>query len=90
MSSVQVGFIDFIVHPLWETWADLVNPYCNEILDAIEQNREWYQSKILVSPPSSAANISPIADVIREAPEPTSKDTESDSKDEPPNAAIAT
>jgi cAMP-specific phosphodiesterase 4 len=20
----QVGFIDFIVHPLWETWADLV------------------------------------------------------------------
>lgn len=22
----QVGFIDYIVHPLWETWADLVHP----------------------------------------------------------------
>lgn len=24
----QVGFIDYIVHPLWETWADLVHPVC--------------------------------------------------------------
>ncbi|KAI1886533.1 hypothetical protein AGOR_G00196740 [Albula goreensis] len=24
----QVGFIDYIVHPLWETWGDLVHPRC--------------------------------------------------------------
>jgi len=38
----QVGFIDFIVHPLWESWADLVAPDAHEILDTLEQNRNWY------------------------------------------------
>uniref|UniRef100_A0AAY4CR50 Phosphodiesterase n=1 Tax=Denticeps clupeoides TaxID=299321 RepID=A0AAY4CR50_9TELE len=42
----QVGFIDYIVHPLWETWADLVHPDAQEILDTLEDNREWYQSMI--------------------------------------------
>ena len=37
----QVGFIDYIVHPLWETWADLVHPDAQEILDALEDNRDW-------------------------------------------------
>ncbi|XP_076151549.1 3',5'-cyclic-AMP phosphodiesterase 4C isoform X4 [Alosa pseudoharengus] len=46
----QVGFIDYIVHPLWETWADLVHPDAQEILDTLEDNREWYQSMILHSP----------------------------------------
>uniref|UniRef100_A0A8C5H6T1 Phosphodiesterase n=1 Tax=Gouania willdenowi TaxID=441366 RepID=A0A8C5H6T1_GOUWI len=46
----QVGFIDYIVHPLWETWADLVHPDAQEILDALEDNREWYQSMIPHSP----------------------------------------
>lgn len=41
----QVGFIDYIVHPLWETWADLVHPDAQEILDTLEENRDWYQSK---------------------------------------------
>ncbi|ESO03453.1 hypothetical protein HELRODRAFT_139196, partial [Helobdella robusta] len=39
----QVGFIDFIVQPLWETWAELVDPYCNDILDEIETNRNYFQ-----------------------------------------------
>ena len=39
--SAQVGFIDYIVHPLWETWADLVHPDAQEILDALEDNRDW-------------------------------------------------
>lgn len=43
--SPQVGFIDYIVHPLWETWADLVHPDAQEILDMLEENRDWYQSK---------------------------------------------
>uniref|UniRef100_A0A8C3X4R6 Phosphodiesterase n=1 Tax=Catagonus wagneri TaxID=51154 RepID=A0A8C3X4R6_9CETA len=47
----QVGFIDYIAHPLWETWADLVHPDAQDLLDTLEDNREWYQSKIPRSPP---------------------------------------
>uniref|UniRef100_A0A673N9D3 Phosphodiesterase n=1 Tax=Sinocyclocheilus rhinocerous TaxID=307959 RepID=A0A673N9D3_9TELE len=46
----QVGFIDYIVHPLWETWGDLVHPDAQDILDTLEDNREWYQSMIPRSP----------------------------------------
>ncbi|XP_074116686.1 3',5'-cyclic-AMP phosphodiesterase 4A isoform X4 [Sminthopsis crassicaudata] len=46
----QVGFIDYIVHPLWETWADLVHPDAQEILDTLEDNRDWYHSAIPQSP----------------------------------------
>jgi len=53
----QVGFIEFIVHPLWETWADLVYPDASSILETLEQNRDWYQARL--SPPSSSStNIS--------------------------------
>ncbi|XP_050310606.1 cAMP-specific 3',5'-cyclic phosphodiesterase isoform X3 [Anthonomus grandis grandis] len=48
----QVGFIDYIVHPLWETWADLVHPDAQDILDTLEENRDWYQSAIPASPPA--------------------------------------
>ncbi len=43
---IQVGFIDYIVHPIWETWADLVYPDAQGILDQLEENRDWYQSHI--------------------------------------------
>uniref|UniRef100_A0A673KT04 Phosphodiesterase n=1 Tax=Sinocyclocheilus rhinocerous TaxID=307959 RepID=A0A673KT04_9TELE len=46
----HVGFIDYIVHPLWETWADLVHPDAQDILDTLEDNRNWYQSMIPQSP----------------------------------------
>ncbi|NXH46630.1 PDE4B phosphodiesterase, partial [Dicaeum eximium] len=46
----SVGFIDYIVHPLWETWADLVQPDAQDILDTLEDNRNWYQSMIPQSP----------------------------------------
>jgi len=46
----QVGFIDYIVQPLWETWADLVQPDCQEILDLLDDNRVWYRSRIVASP----------------------------------------
>lgn len=45
-----MGFIDYIVHPLWETWADLVQPDAQDILDTLEDNRNWYQSMIPQSP----------------------------------------
>jgi len=38
------------VQPLWETWAELVQPDCQEILDLLEDNREWYRSRIVTSP----------------------------------------
>ncbi|XP_062304935.1 cAMP-specific 3',5'-cyclic phosphodiesterase 4D-like [Osmerus eperlanus] len=46
----QVGFIDYIAHPLWETWADLVHPDAQELLDTLEDNREWYLSTVPQSP----------------------------------------
>ncbi|XP_071954007.1 3',5'-cyclic-AMP phosphodiesterase 4C-like isoform X2 [Antedon mediterranea] len=52
VEKTQVGFIDYIVHPLWETWADLVYPDAQNILDNLEENRDWYQSQIPNSPPS--------------------------------------
>lgn len=45
-----MGFIDYIVHPLWETWADLVHPDAQDILDTLEDNRDWYHGAIRQSP----------------------------------------
>ena len=45
------------MHPLWETWADLVHPDAQDILDALEDNRDWYHSQIPVSPASSSNDI---------------------------------
>jgi hypothetical protein len=53
----QVGFIDYIVHPLWETWADLVHPDAQDILDTLEDNRDWYQSQMPLSPSSSSNDL---------------------------------
>ncbi|XP_042234464.1 cAMP-specific 3',5'-cyclic phosphodiesterase 4C-like isoform X2 [Homarus americanus] len=53
----QVGFIDYIVHPLWETWADLVHPDAQDILDTLEHNRDWYQRMIPISPSSSSNDL---------------------------------
>uniref|UniRef100_A0AAG5DWQ8 Phosphodiesterase n=1 Tax=Anopheles atroparvus TaxID=41427 RepID=A0AAG5DWQ8_ANOAO len=50
VESSQVGFIDYIVHPLWEAWAELVRPDAQDILDRLEENRAYYQA--LIPPPS--------------------------------------
>ena len=36
---IQVGFISYIVHPLWETWAELVFPDAQDIMITLENNR---------------------------------------------------
>ena len=72
---IQVGFIDYIVHPLWETWADLVYPDAVEILEALEENREWWNSQIPASPTSSSN------DLLKEEDEPGSGSMSSDSQD---------
>jgi len=46
----QVGFIEYIVHPLWETWAELVYPDSQHTLETLEENKDWYQSMIPASP----------------------------------------
>lgn len=46
---MQVSFIDYVVHPLWETWVDLVYPDCQHILDTLDNNRQWYQNQISAS-----------------------------------------
>lgn len=51
---MQVYFIDYIVHPLWETWADLVHPDAQRILENLEDNREWFASQL---PPDSPSGL---------------------------------
>ena len=62
----KVGFIDYIVHPLWETWADLVHPDAQDILDTLEDNRDWYQSQIPVSPATSSNELKEDEEVSHE------------------------
>ena len=67
----QVGFIDYIVHPLWETWADLVYPDCQDILDTLEDNRSWYQSQIATDDDDAASvpnNTVPVATTVAGGP----------------------
>jgi len=44
VNESQMGFIDFIVRPVWETWADLVHPDVQEMLDVLEENRMWHDA----------------------------------------------
>jgi len=37
--------MDYIIHPLWETWSELVYPDCRDILAHFETNRDWYSSR---------------------------------------------
>ncbi|NXQ72781.1 PDE4D phosphodiesterase, partial [Quiscalus mexicanus] len=46
----QVGFIDFVVQPLWEAWAELVHPDAREMLRALHENREWFRLRAPLSP----------------------------------------
>ena len=49
--------MDYIVHPLWETWADLVFPDSQPILETLESNRCWFSAMI----PESPVEVSPNA-----------------------------
>ncbi|XP_026779426.1 cAMP-specific 3',5'-cyclic phosphodiesterase 4B isoform X2 [Pangasianodon hypophthalmus] len=85
----QVGFIDYIVHPLWETWADLVHPDAQDILDTLEDNRNWYQSMIPQSPsppfyqPEKEGHVGgPVADKFQFELTLEEEDSEGTEKDE--------
>ena len=81
-SVSQVGFIDYIVHPLWETWADLVHPDAQDILDALEDNRDWYQSQIPVSPSSSSNDLKEEDEAKSASGSTDSQDADNDNLDE--------
>jgi cAMP-specific phosphodiesterase 4 len=57
VEKTQVSFIDYIVHPLWETWVDLVHPDCQHILDGLEDNRDWYQNQFSTSSSGSEGSL---------------------------------
>lgn len=40
---LQIGFITYVVHPLWETWGDLVSNASKQLYH-LEENRDYYQS----------------------------------------------
>nr|CAH8859935.1 unnamed protein product [Trichobilharzia regenti] len=42
--STQIGFIDYIVYPLWETMAELLYPGAQILMENITKNRNWYAS----------------------------------------------
>jgi len=46
INVILQGFITYIVLPIYETWADLVYPDAQNILDQLEENREYYSSRI--------------------------------------------
>ena len=55
-SSLQVGFIDFIVLPLWETLGELMFPFCQEMLNQLNENRNYYFCRIPESPRCSISD----------------------------------
>lgn len=50
----QMGFIDYVVYPLWEFWALLTQPHCQPIIDILDSNRAWVTDQA-----NQAANSSP-------------------------------
>lgn len=52
----QVYFIDYIVHPLWETWADLVHPDAQRILENLEDNRQWFADQLSPESPTQSSH----------------------------------
>ena len=63
----QVVFINYVVHPLWETWNDLVDPDAQHIVEQLVNNREYYRSQCPASP-LSTPNVTP-----RSSPYPSRK-----------------
>lgn len=64
-------FIDYIAHPLWETWADLVHPDAQKILENLEDNREWFASQL---PPDSPSSGDAVQQTTSQSLEETSPD----------------
>ena len=47
---LQASFIDFVVYPLWELWAELVFPHAQFVLDRWHAMQEYWTDMIPTSP----------------------------------------
>ena len=56
IEKTQVGFIDFGVHPVWETWAHLVDPDAQTFLKILDRNKQYYQAKSVSLQRTSSRN----------------------------------
>ncbi|KAL7058315.1 hypothetical protein AAHC03_017175 [Spirometra sp. Aus1] len=45
IDKCQIGFFDFVLRPLWETWCDLVHPAAEHMLEALDSNRNTIQAQ---------------------------------------------
>nr|BAA34310.1 EFPDE4 [Ephydatia fluviatilis] len=54
IEKCQVTFIDYIVYPLWETWAELVYPDAQDIVCSLMDTRDQWQCRMVHSPPLSS------------------------------------
>ena len=70
------------MHPLWETWADLVQPDAQDILDTLEENRDWYQSQIAVSTSNSSNELKEEEQEVGEGDGEKEEDVEEDMEEE--------
>ena len=43
------------MHPLWETWGELMHPHCAEILDILANNRAFLHTRMQQQPPVPGA-----------------------------------
>ena len=47
---LQASFIDFVVYPLWEVWAELVFPHAQFVLDRLRAMQDYWTDMIPTSP----------------------------------------
>ncbi len=45
MHLLQISFIEYIIFPLWETWAELVYPDAQDVLDNISAIKDYWAAK---------------------------------------------
>lgn len=50
MEKCQASFIDFVVYPLWEVWAELVFPHAQFVLDRLRAMQDYWTDMIPTSP----------------------------------------
>lgn len=70
------------MHPLWETWADLVHPDAQKILENLEDNREWFASQLPPDSPSSSNKQTANEQSMDEEEEDEAQDEEQEHDDE--------
>ena len=66
---LQASFIDFVVYPLWEVWAELVFPHAQFVLDRLHAMQEYWTDMIPTSPNHLACGAEDSAEVNLSPPD---------------------